>query len=142
MNQEQQEKTTPTVPAEVAERLAQWRTMSRWAAIGRIWTGIFGITASVLATAMQSPYARYAAAVSTVCFGVSAFASFERVYFRYARAWRVLDAAILRFRYGNASLDFLLRAREKGETMIQELEEEQSKAEQGVGKVRPPARGA
>jgi hypothetical protein len=142
MNQEQQEKTTPTVPAEVAERLAQWRTMSLWAAIGRIWTGIFGITASVLATAMQSPYARYAAAVSTVCFGVSAFASFEKVYFRYARAWRVLDAAILRFRYGNASLDFLLRAREKGETMIQELEEEQSKAEQGVGKVRPPARGA
>jgi hypothetical protein len=142
MNQEEQEKATPTVPAAVVKRLAQWRTMSRWAAIGRIWIGIFGITASILATALQSPYARYAAAVSAVCFGVSAFASFEKVYFRYARAWRLLDAAILRFRYGNASLDFLLRAVETGEAMLQELEEEQLKDEQGGGKVRPPAAGA
>lgn len=142
MNQENQEKPTPTVPGAVAERLARWRTISSCAAAGRIWIGICGITASVLATAIQSPYARYAAAVSTVCFGVSAFASFEKVYFRYARAWRVLDAAILRFRYGNASLDFLLRAVERGEAMLQELEEEQLKAEQGVGKVRPPAASA
>jgi len=138
MNQEQDQKPTPTVPAEAAQRLAQWRAISRWAAIGRIWTGMFGITASVLATVVQSPYARYAAAASTVCFGLSAFASFEKVYFRYAWAWRVLDAAILRFRYDNAPLGSLLQAIEKGEAMVQELEEEQSKAEHGVGRVRPP----
>lgn len=133
MDLEQQEKATPAVPAAVVKKLAQWRAISRWASAGRFWFGIFGITASALATAIQSPYGRYAAAVSTVCVGVLSIAGFEKVYFRYVRAWRILDGAILRFRYGNATLEFLLQAVERGETIIQQFEEEQPKAEQRVG---------
>lgn len=118
-------------PAEVKSRLTCWYKLYRRANFTHYTVGIIGVTASALAAVDVGEASRFLAAISAVCIAVLGLVKPERKYIKFVRAWRTLDAAAMKYRYGKADLDALLAAMEQGERCITEFEQDLSGKTQG-----------
>jgi hypothetical protein len=85
--------------------------------------GVLGVATAAIAAALGGESARYFAATSGVCTAVLGFVHPERRYLRFIGAWRILDIAVLKFKLGKASVDDLIQAVERGETLITESQD-------------------
>ncbi|WP_329685550.1 hypothetical protein [Longimicrobium sp.] len=111
------------VPREIADRLAAWVRRRRHAIFVHYFVGVLGILSSVAAAA--DAYSRWASlwmVVSSFCMGFMAFGNPRKEYGKFARAVRVLEAAILRYRYHDPDVEALLAAAERGEAIIEHYE--------------------
>jgi len=61
-----------------------------------------------------------------VCIAILGFVKPERKFIKFVRAWRILDAAAIRYRYGKADLDYLFMAMDQGEQFIAGFEQDLS----------------
>ena len=117
--------STRPIPTEIAERLSTWH--KRWLiSVCMHYTfGILGVGASALAAA--SYYQEIFAVVAAVSIAIIGFVQPERRYLKFVRAWRHLDGATLRYRYGRADINELLDAVRDGEAILTEVELETRK---------------
>jgi len=129
-----QNSTPKNFPDEVESRLNCWHKLYRRANVTHYMVGILGVAASALAAAVDIGEAsRLLAAISAVCIAILGFVRPERKFIKFVRAWRTLDAAAMRYRYGKVDLDYLFNAMERGEQIISEFEQElSSKAQHQV----------
>ncbi len=67
-----------------------------------------------------------AAVYSTIAIGVMGFVQPGKQYGKFVAAWRVLDAAVDKYRYGLLSIEKLLEAKELGEHIIGGYEREEA----------------
>jgi hypothetical protein len=118
--------TPPDYPVEVKSRLNCWYRLYRRANFVHYSVGIIGVAASALAAVDVGEASRFLAAVSAVCIAILGFVKPERKYIKFVRAWRTLDAAAMRYRYGKSDLNALLDALELGERCITEFEQDLS----------------
>ncbi len=87
---------------------------------------IVGVTSSCVA-ASSWPFARVAAVISAVCFGVLGFVRPFRTWHQFISATRILNHAILRYRYNLIDIAALLDALQQAEMHIQRYDEENVK---------------
>jgi len=113
-------------PDEVKSRLNCWYKLYRRANVTHYIVGILGVAASALAAVDIGEASRILAAISAVCIAILGFVKPERKFIKFVRAWRTLDAAAMRYRYGKADLDYLFSAVERGEQLIAEFEQDLS----------------
>ena len=118
--------TLKDYPDEVKSRLNCWYKLYRRANYSHYIVGIIGVAASALAAIDIGEASRFLAAISAVCIAILGFVKPERKFIKFVRAWRTLDAAAMRYRYGKADLDSLLNAMEQGERYIAEFEQDLS----------------
>ena len=118
-------------PDEVKSRLNCWHKLYRRANSTHYIVGVLGVAASALAAVDIGEASRFLAAISAVCIAILGFVKPERKFIKFVRAWRILDAAAMRYRYGKADLDYLFMAMDQGEELIAGFEQElSSKAQQ------------
>ena len=86
--------------------------------------GGVGVATSALAAAFPSETSRYLSVISAVCIALLGFTQPEKKYIKFVRAWRILDIAAMRYRYGIISINSLFDALERGEQSITEFEQE------------------
>lgn len=110
------------LPSEIAERLRDWKRLWKWSnAFHLIFGGLSVLCSALAATGMSGSQAlAAAAAVMTALIG---FAGLERRYYKFVRAWRVLNVAAIRYRLGLTDVSGLVTALERGETLISEFED-------------------
>lgn len=118
--------TKVELPLEVEKRLAEWQSLWWWASMYHYGFGVVSVTASATAAAMGGVAAQFLAVIAALSTALIGFTQPERRYLKFVNAWRVLDVAALRYKYGRLSLDDLFAALEQGERIISEYE---SKAE-------------
>ena len=121
-----QNPTLKDYPDEVKSRLNCWYKLYRRANSTHYIVGIIGVVASALAAVDVGEASRFLAAISAVCIAILSFVKPERKFIKFVRAWRTLDAAAMRYRYGKADLDSLFYAMEQGERCIAEFEQDLS----------------
>jgi hypothetical protein len=112
------------VPEEVQARVKAWHTLFMRATYSHYAFGILGVAASAISAATDGGISKALAAVSAICIAVLGFAQPDRKYVKFVRAWRILDVAALRYRYGKITLDELLEAVEHGEQTITDFEQD------------------
>jgi hypothetical protein len=122
---------TPPKPIDVPEcialRLKEW---NKWFTIhNRCYytLGILGVLSSSIAALTIQYLSPFCAVISTVAFGVLGFVQPSKQYVRYVAAWRILDAAVSKYRFGFISLAELIQAQERGEEIIAGYESNDSK---------------
>lgn len=115
------------LPPEIQGRLTEWHRLWIESVKLHYVFGALSVTASAVGAAVGGESARYLAAMAAVLTALIGFVQPERRYFKFVNAWRVLDVAALRYKYGKLDLDNLFSAVEKGERIISEYE---NKAEQ------------
>ncbi len=113
------------LPGLVQERLQSY--MRLWKAFISIHytVGIFGLSASILASSIKEPENRYFAIFAAICFGIVAFVKPERQYYKYVRAWRIIDNGVIRYRMGLESVDVLIQRLDQAEGILYQFEERQ-----------------
>ena len=111
------------VPELISLRHSSWSRIAMRLAKIQYVVGILWVAAAAIAAALGGESARYFAATSGVCTAVLGFVHPERRYLRFIGAWRLLDIAILKFKLGKASVDDLIEAVERGETIITESQD-------------------
>lgn len=111
------------VPPDIQVRLTDWRKL--WTQSARIHYlfGGFSVAFSAIAAATGGVLAQYLSAVAAVLTALIGFVHPERRYLKFVRAWRVLDVAALRYKFGIIEVKELCDAVERGETLISEFEE-------------------
>lgn len=110
------------LPPEVEQRLADWQRLWGTAATFHYYLGASSVAASAFAATIGGETGRYFAALAAVLTALIGFTQPQQRYFKFVNAWRTLDVAALRYKYGRLSLDNLFSALEKGEQMITEYE--------------------
>ncbi len=119
----EEEQVSPRkAPAEIEARVNAWYRMFNFANRTHYVVGVLGVACSALAASDVGGASQILAAISAVCIAILGFAQPEKKYFKFVRAWRVLDAAVLKYRYGKIDLDTLLETVERGEELITEVE--------------------
>ena len=113
-------------PEEVRSRLICWHKLYRRANSTHYIVGVLGVAASTLAAVDIGEASQILAAVSAVCIAILGFVRPERKFIKFVRAWRILDAAAIRYRYGKVDLDGLFKAMDQGESLIAGFEQELS----------------
>jgi len=114
-------------PDEIKSRLSCWYKLYHRMNMTHYIVGILGVATSALAAAINNGEAsRILAAIAAICIAILGFVKPERKCMKFVRAWRILDAAAIRYRYGQADLDSLFKAIERGEQLIAEFEQELS----------------
>lgn len=121
---EEQKITPRTVPKEIEARVNAWYRMFNFASRIHYVVGVLGVACSALAAADIFDISQFLAALSAVCIAILGFAQPERKYMKFVRAWRVLDAAVLKYRYGKIDLDTLLDTVDRGEQLLTDFEQE------------------
>ena len=117
------EPTGRAVPPEVASLLHAWVKRRGQHIFLHYSIGVVGILGSVAAAADR--YSRWSSlwmVISSFCIAFLAFGNPRREYGKFAQAVRVLYMATLRYRYGEIEIKELLKAVERGETIIQSYE--------------------
>ena len=122
---------------EVMRRHKSWHIYWALGFTSNITVGILGVVSSSLAAISHDPYSRYAAAISAVCFAIIGFARPDRFYFKYIVPWRMLDHAILRYRFQDGSKEELIASLEFAESTLSGIEAQKESpdhqaAQQGV----------
>ncbi len=110
-----------TIPTDIEGRWIAWRKLWYTSILIHWSVGVLAILASALA-ATEIPAAKGFAVVSTVCVGLLAFVRPETRYYRFVRAWRILDVARVKYQNGLIDVKELIAALERGEAVIGELE--------------------
>jgi len=113
-------------PDEVRSRLNCWHKLYRRANSTHYIVGVLGVAASTLAAVDIGEASQFLAAIAAVCIAILGFIKPERKFIKFVRAWRILDAAAIRYRYGKVDLDDLLKAMDQGERLIAGFEQELS----------------
>ncbi len=121
---EEKEIAHQAVPKEIEERVAAWYRMFNFASRSHYVVGVLGVACSALAAADIFNISQFLAALSAVCIAILGFAQPERKYMKFVRAWRVLDTAVLKYKYGKIDLDTLLDTVDRGEQMLTDFEQE------------------
>lgn len=115
--------TRREVPPEVASLLDSWVRKRGLHIFLHYSVGVVGILSSVAAGV--DAYSRWGgvwAVISSFCVAFLAFGNPRKEYSKFAQAVRVLYTATLRYRYGEIEITELLKAVERGETIIQNYE--------------------
>ncbi len=89
--------------------------------------GILGLFASILASYIQSPVNRVFALVAALCFGVIAFVKPEQQYYKYVRAWRLVDNGVMKYRLGLENQQGLMQQIDEAEKILYDFEDKQLK---------------
>lgn len=111
------------VPPEVTSLLAAWVRKRGQAIFLHYSVGVVGILSSVVAAVdMYSRWASLWMVISSFCIAFQSFGNPRKEYGKFARAVRVLYAAVLRYRYHGLDMDGLLTAVERGEAIIENLD--------------------
>ncbi len=111
------------LPTDVASRLKAWKILWKSWAIGHYALGGASVAASAFASSTEGSNAKYLAASAAVLTALIGFMQSERRYFKFVRAWRVLDVAALRYKLGQLGEKELVDAVERGEALITEFED-------------------
>ena len=100
--------------------------------------GTVGVVASSLAAlSIEAFYvSRISAVAAGMVFGWMGFTKPEQGYVKFVSAWRVLESAATRYRYGLTTLEQLLAAKDRGEEIIAGFE--RSAAAPRFDTERPP----
>lgn len=111
------------VPPEISSLLAAWVRKRGRAIFVHYSVGVAGILASVAAAVdMYSRWASLWMVVSSFCIAFQSFGNPRKEYGKFARAVRVLYSAVLRYRYHTLDMDGLLTAVERGEAIIENVD--------------------
>ncbi len=115
---------THEVPAEVQERLNSWkRGRQIMGTTAHNLLGLLGILGSLVAlTGLPGVWTKGATIVTGFAIAAMTMWNPRREYIKFARAWRVLDAAARNYRYGLATLPQLFDAVALGEAIIEEAD--------------------
>ena len=111
------------VPPEITSLLRAWVKKRGLHIFIHYSIGVAGILASVAAAVDK--YSRWSSlwmVISSFCIAFLAFGNPRREYSKFAQAVRVLYMATLRYCYGQIEMKELLKAAERGETIIQNHE--------------------
>jgi hypothetical protein len=112
------------IPAEVQARLTSWkrgRQINGTTAHNLL--GLLGILGSLVAlTGLPGFWTKAATIVTGFALAAMSLWNPRHEYLKFAMAWRVLDAAARRYRFGLIPFDELLTALELGETIIEEAD--------------------
>lgn len=114
------------VPPEIEARVSAWHKLYIRANYSHYFVGIVGVASSAISAATDGGISKALAAVAAICIAVLGFAQPDRKYVKFVRAWRILDIATLRYRYGQIDLPALINAVETGEQAITEFEQDVS----------------
>ena len=112
-----------SIPPEILQRLHAWLWLFKLANRAHYIVGIVGVASSALA-ASAIFYPVWCSVTSAICLATLGFAQPQRVYLKFVRAWRILDIAALRYRYGNLNQAELFAALVQAEAAISESESE------------------
>ena len=115
------------LPPEVEQRVREWRGLWRRAAFYHWALGLGGIVVSALAAAKPTSEYSIFGILAAICFALMTFANPRAAYQKFVRAWRTLDLACLRYRVGQLDLPDLVAAVERGEAIITEHEDRESR---------------
>jgi len=113
------------VPKEILEQLRKWRVNWFFANFSHYIVGIVGILCSTIAATSFDPFPFFtniAGVVSAVCFGILGFAKPKENYNKFVRAWRKLDAAKLKYKYGEINITELLDTVDSCHSLMNEIE--------------------
>lgn len=99
MTEPLQVSSQPALPSEIADRLRDWKWLWKWSNVSQLVFGGLSVLRSALA-ATGMPGSQCLAAIVAVMTALIGFAGLERRYYKFVRAWRVLDVAAIRYRYG------------------------------------------
>lgn len=118
------EEPTHEVPTEIQERLTSWkRGRQIMGTTAHNLLGLLGILGSLVALAgLPGVWTKGATIVTGFSIAAMTLWNPRREYMKFATAWRVLDAAARRYRFGHASLSDLFAAIERGEAIIEEAD--------------------
>lgn len=117
------EPTVRNVPPEISALLHAWVKKRGQHIFIHYSIGVVGIFSSVAAAV--DTYSRWASlwmVISSFCIAFLGFGNPRKEYSKFAHAVRVLYMATLRYRYGQIEMKELLKAVERGETIIQNYE--------------------
>jgi hypothetical protein len=122
----QEEPTRPIreLPANVQERLTSWkRGRQIIGTTAHNLLGLLGILGSLVALAgLPGVWTKSATIITGFSIAAMTLWNPRREYMKFSKAWRVLDDAALRFKFGRASLDDLFDAMARGEAIIEEAD--------------------
>jgi hypothetical protein len=89
--------------------------------------GVLGILSSSIAALSDPKLTPVCGVFSAVAFGVLGFVQPTKNYSKFVSAWRVLDSAVCKYRFGKLPIEGLLEAKDRGEDIIGGYEREHSK---------------
>lgn len=114
-----------TVPTEIVDLHKLYVSYFRVARTLHYLIGVFGLTFSLMATSGfgGNEASRGWALGAGVCFGAMGFIDPNSRYKKCVKAARILNVAILRYKYGELSQPELLSAVEYAENVVTEMEE-------------------
>ena len=121
-------KVLPDLPSLVNERVTTYKRLWRIFVFIHYTVGIIGLCASILASAIEAPWNRIFAVVAAVCFGIIALVKPEQKYYKYVRAWRLLENGTIKYRLGFESQKGLMRKIDQAESILYEFEEKRIQA--------------
>jgi hypothetical protein len=118
------EESTHEIPAEVQERLTSWkRGRQIMGTTAHNLLGLLGILGSLVALAgLPGVWTKGATIVTGFSIAAMTLWNPRREYMKFAKAWRVLDDAALRYRFGHIPLGELFDAIQWGEEIIEEAD--------------------
>jgi hypothetical protein len=117
------------LPSSVEERVTSYKRLWRIFIFVHYTVGIIGLCASILASSIEAPLNRIFAVVAAICFGVMAFVKPEQQYYKYVRAWRLLENGTMKYRLGLESQKGLMRKIDQAESILYEFEEKHIQAD-------------
>jgi hypothetical protein len=110
------------VPISIEAKRSAWLRLWKGSVRVHYTFGIVGVGAAALAAAIGGEAGQILSVVAAVSTAVLGFVQPERKYLKFVRAWRIIDLAIIKFQLGKGSMDELIAAAERGETVITEFE--------------------
>jgi hypothetical protein len=111
------------VPSEFRGRLKHWKCTAISFAIVHYLCGVGGVVSSCVAASALT-WAKYAAIVSAVCFGILGFVQPMKIYYQFMSAYRVLKDAVVRYRYEESDISCIVNAALRAEMLIQSMDEQ------------------
>ncbi|HLF79868.1 MAG TPA: hypothetical protein VJB57_20495 [Dehalococcoidia bacterium] len=115
---------------EIVARLGGWKTFYNLSRVTHYTVSLTGIVVAGLAAAGKLD--PYSAIASGVCVGILGLNP-KGGYAKFTRSWRLLNAARLRFKYGESTRAELLASYEAAEALISDAERREESPPPGSG---------
>jgi hypothetical protein len=123
------EESSLPLPKDIATRLSYWHGLWNRSAMYHYFFGVIAVAASVISTSLDGPPAKVFSIIAAISAALIGFMHPERRYMKFVRAWRVLDAAAMRYQHGLIDKAKLIDALEHGENLIGEFEDRYAAAQ-------------
>jgi hypothetical protein len=128
------------IPDDVASKLKAWHFLWNGSSRMHYFCGGLSVLASAIA-ATNGSHANYFSVAAACLTALIGFVRPQHAYYKFVRAWRVLDIAALRYKHGLIGIDDLIGAVERGEKLISEFEDKEDAASANeAAKARESAR--